>query len=239
MKITYRRAGGHMPPPDRELLTIQDDGSFTLWRSVNTPACGRFAGQLTLDQWNALQAEGAAAAQAGSMARPILPDSAIETIQVGDSVARLGHTDTPDGAWGNLVTHCRSLVTDLLDAPQAAVVLEVAPGAAGARLVHRGGRPISVDLSRLAVRAVLWGGYYEQRGNWQWAAPLAPGARGERGTGPGRVEAGPGWSLDLNFAHGFTPGADEVVHTYVTFSVFDQEGLVDVSLVDAPLLGQP
>lgn len=226
MKIMYTRRGGRMPPPDRELLTIQEDGAFAMWRSVNTPACGRFAGQLTPERWRALQAEGAAAMAAGPLERPILPDSAIETIQVGDTLAKLGHTDMPEGAWGELATHCRSLLADLLDAPQAAVALEVAPAAAGARLVHRGDQPLALDLTRLAVRAILWGGYYEQRGNWQWAAP----------PGPGRVEAGRGWGLDLNFAHGFRPGADEVVHTYVTFSVFDRDGLVDVSLVEAPAL---
>ncbi len=51
MIVTYRRVGGMQPPPDRELLTIDDDGSFTLWRSVGwatyppTPV-GRFSGRL-------------------------------------------------------------------------------------------------------------------------------------------------------------------------------------------------
>ena len=227
MKITYLRRGGRVPPADREALTLSGDGAFSLWRSVNTPACGRFAGQLLAGEWVQLRQAAQAAAQAGPLDRELLPDSAVETLQVDEVAARLGQTDQPEGAWGDLVAQCRALLTRLLDAPQAVVALEVAAGAAGARLVQRGGQPLHLDLSRLAVRAILGGGYYEQRGQWHWQAP--PG-------GPRRVAAGPGWSLDLSFAHGFTPRADEVVHTYVTLAAYDQDGLVDVSLVDAPAL---
>ncbi len=226
MKIMYTRRGGRMPPPDRELLTIEPDGSFTMWRSVNTPACGRFAGRLSVETWNVLQRDGVAAVQAGVLNRPILPDSAIETIQIEETWAKLGHTDTPDGAWGQMAIHLRQLLTSLCQEAEAAVSLHISPQATRAKLVHQGQRPLSLDFSRLSVRAILWGGYYEQQGNWSWSAPASLG----------HVEATPGWEFELNFQHGFAPTADQVVHTYVTFSVYDREGLVNVSLVDAPLL---
>ena len=55
----------------------------------------------------------------------------------------------------------------------------------GGRLVHRGSDPLTLDLTTVAVQAYFWRGYYEPAG--QASEVLA----GER------VEAGPGWTLDL------------------------------------------
>jgi hypothetical protein len=49
MMIHYARSGGFRPPRDREILTIEEDGAFTMWRSVGSAVhppspVGRFAG---------------------------------------------------------------------------------------------------------------------------------------------------------------------------------------------------
>ena len=228
MKISYRRTGGWKPPQDNERLDIQDDGIFTMWRSVGwatnpaTPV-GRFAGRLSEGELTTLQREASSAAQAGDIQIMITPDAPVEAIQVGGAKAVLGANDQPGGAWGPLVEHLRRLLAELTASPRAAVSVQVSDDGKKARLVHLGDEPLRLDLSTLSVRAVLWEDY-DRLGDW--SAP--PRAAGDGHLSD--VRAGPGWSVDLPFSHGFEVRPGSAVVAYVNFVAYDGHEPVAVSL---------
>lgn len=227
MIVEYWRRGGRVAPPDREYLAVDDQGLFRMWRSVNTPVVGRFAGQLSSAELKQLKTEVAAATLAGSIRLIPLPDSAVETVTVGSAVqASLGHTDQPEGAWGAVIGHLRQLIDQLTNAPQAALALEIDAQGRLARIVHQGKEAVQGDLRAITIQVVLWGGYYEMMGNW----------RGTAAAMPSPLTMTPGWAFDLPFDHGFTLEQDQVIHTYVRFDMFDEKGIVPISLVHAPLI---
>lgn len=226
MMVEFWRRGGRVAPPDREYLAVDVQSNFRLWRSVNVPVVGQFAGLLSTTEQTRLQAKVAAAAQAGSLRLIPLPDSAVESVTIGAVQASMGHTDQPDGAWGTLISHLRQLMDRLTNAPQAALALEVDGQGRSARIVHQGLEAVKGDLHSLTIRVVLWGGYYEMMGNWQTTQAVASSP----------LVMAPGWSLDLAFDHGFTLEEGQVIHTYVRFDLYDGDGIVPVSLVHAPLI---
>jgi hypothetical protein len=224
MTITYQRSGGRRPPRDNESLRIDDEAGFTMWRSVGAAtypatAIGRFAGTLTSEAREALTQEGAAAVAVGNLSLTPKPDGALETIVVAGVQASLGANDDPTGPWLPLVSRVRQLLGDLTAQPRAAIAVEVGQDGTSAQLVHLGTEPLRLDLSALTVRAVLWQNY-ATRGDWR--APN-PGLFGE-------LNAEPGWSLNLPFDHGFTVADGASVRAYVTFSAFNGEVSVPVSV---------
>ncbi len=223
--VRFIRVGGWQPPPDSESLEVDDDGTFRMWRSVGSPMAGRFGGQLEPGLLAQVRSEGQQAASAGNLDASILPDAAIETIEVDGARASLGGNDEGDGAWAPLVAHLRRLLGELMRSPVSAVALEV-DGARAARLEHRGREPLGLDLSSLTVRAVLWGPGYEMLDDW--SAPAGISSDG------GRVQAGPGWKQALPFEHGFKPRPGQVVHAYANFVVLNGEQPIPVSCVVAP-----
>ena len=127
--VSYRRQGGH-PPPDRELLEVSPDGSFTMWRTIArafdppTPV-GRFAGTIDPDTLERLRAATEDAERAGDLTEELPAGSAVEETAVGKRRATLPHTASPDGPWGQLLRRVRPLLVELTASPQAAVGLRL------------------------------------------------------------------------------------------------------------------
>ncbi|MEW5988085.1 MAG: hypothetical protein AB1791_15750 [Chloroflexota bacterium] len=227
MKVHYERSGGRLPPRDREILEISEDGSFTLWRSVGwathppTPV-GRFAGRLDTETHQALRVAAVAAVAAGDLHLVPKPDAAIETVQVDSAQAKMGTHEEPPGAWGMLMTHLRQLLGELTNQPQAALALEVVDSGRQARLVHLGHEPLRLDFTDLTVRAVLWEGH-RKVGDW-WAV------RGWRPSEGAEVTATAGWSLALPFDHDFVLNEGREVTAFATLAIYDGERRVSASL---------
>jgi hypothetical protein len=216
--VSYRRHGGR-PPPDRELLEVSDDGSFSMWRTIarafDPPApIGRFAGTLDPGALERLQAAAEDAARAGDLTEELPAGSAVEETAVGKRTATLPHTASPNGPWGELLGQVRPLLVELTGQPRAAVGLRLGEGL---QLVHLGAEPLRLGLGQVEVRAILWEGY-EQRGTWRWAGALSPDP----------VDAGPGWMLEVPFEHGLE-GAGELV-AYVDLMADDGDGWLTCSL---------
>ena len=236
--VRLRRLGGRVPPPDNEHLDVAPDGEFSMWRSTNTGVAGRFAGRLDPEELAGLAAEAREAAAAGDLEVQPFPDASIETVEVQGARAELG--GDADGAWTPLVARLHRLLDELTTAPLAAIALEVDRGGRRARLVHRGGERLRLDLSGLSSRAVLWGPNWWLLEDWRSGAEdhgEAGGARsgagpGAGGTGAGgTVEAGPSWSMELPFAHGFEPGPDRTLQGFAELVLIEREVPVSVGLM--------
>lgn len=223
MIVDYARIGGRVPPPDNEGLQVADDGTFRMWRSI-APAVGRFAGKLSPAELSQLKKEAQMAVAAGDVSRPPTMDGSAERFQLDGASATMGNNDDVEGAWGELIRHVRTLLEQLVSMPQAAVGLEVADDGRSARLVHLGNKPITVDLSNLSVRAVLWGRGFQKVGDW--STPVNPN--------PAQAEADDSWNVPLPFDHGLKTGKNKVLHVYVTFAVSENGQRADVRAEHTP-----
>ena len=208
------------PPLFREILTIEGDGSFTMWRSVGMAASlpspiGRFGGSLDDDELAALLAAVKQAQSEGSRSWTVAPDSPEDRIEVDGVEATLGLHDQGDGAWKELLGRLRPLLGELTYSPRAAIKLEVGDDAV---LVGQGPEALKIDLSRLSVRADHWRDG-ESLGSWE-ASDQDLGA----------VETGPGWQLRLPFEHGFDVGPGDRLIVRVGFAAYDGDELVPVGL---------
>lgn len=237
-----RRLGGRLPPADNEHLEVAADGGFSMWRSANTAAAGRFAGRLTAGELAALVEEAGAAAAAGDLDVRPSPDDAIEQVEVDGARAEMGGGSQLQGAWAALVARLHRLLDELTDQPLAAVRLQVDQGGRRASLVHRGTQPLRLDLSKLSARAVLWGPDWWLLEDWRSGPIVAPADGGAAVAGGGDaarggapvaepVVAGPGWSLELPFAHGFQPGPDRIIQAFAELAVIERDLPVAVGLV--------
>lgn len=231
--VRLRRLGGRVPPPDNEHLDVAPDGEFSMWRSTNTGVAGRFAGRLDPEELAGLAAEAREAAAAGDLEVQPFPDASIETVEVQGARAELG--GDADGAWTPLVARLHRLLDELTTAPLAAIALEVDRGGRRARLVHRGSERLRLDLSGLSSRAVLWGPNWWLLEDWRSGAEDHGEADGAgSGAGPGAggtVEAGPSWSMELPFAHGFEPGPDRTLQGFAELVLIEREVPVSVGLM--------
>jgi hypothetical protein len=206
--LRYRRLAD-APPPERELLDIDEDGSFTMWRS-NGPTIGRFEGQVTHIAELAGRAMAAASA-AVPEAADIPADASMETVELEGGSLSVEAGEPVAGPWGEVLTACRSLLDALRDRPVAAVTLEIVD-AGHARLVHAGREvlPLELDYARIGVTA--------------WADGQQAGSGGTEGLGLGRVDAAPGWSTELTLPPVDAPTGAKVVVT--VDAVADDAGLM-------------
>jgi hypothetical protein len=222
--ITYQRTGGFIPPHNNEKLQIEDDGTFSLWRSAATASIppspvGSFAGSLEPALHARIQAAAQAAAAAGNLTVRPKPGSVMESIALAHAKASLGIHDQPDGPWGTLIGLLRPLLGDLTRFPRAALALEVLDGGRAARLVRRGPEAMRLDLSHLKIEAILWrGDAIESR----WSAPAQ--------AADASLAAGTDWTMDLPFQHGFTAGPGSRVAAHASLNAFDGEKSVPVAL---------
>ena len=222
MRVSFARVGGRVPPPDNDGVQIEDDGHFSMWRSI-APVIGRFAGTLTGTELSGLQAEAKAAASAGDFTKPPYPEGAVDLIDLDGAHASLGSNDTAEGAWVPLLARLRRLLDELIDEPRAAIALRVSEDGRSARLEHLGDTAIDLDLSRLNVRAVLWGRGYRKLGDW--TSDVA---------GAQRVSAAGSWSIALPLDHGFRTAPGQVVHVYATFAATENGQRADVRAQHTP-----
>jgi hypothetical protein len=170
------------PPPLRELLAVREDGTATGWRS-NGPIVGRFASRV--DRMGPLRAAIADLAGGGQPPGPLelVPDAAWEEVKAAGLTARFGTDDAVEGPWGALLEACRDLLDEMTDSPTAAIVILVDPDG-HVRLEHRGDGMLPLELDSVQVSLTLWRDGREA-------------SRAAARTSAGRVEAGPGWSLDV------------------------------------------
>lgn len=174
------------PPPERELLAVDDEGRAVAWRSTGT-AVGRFSGAVR--ELDALQAAVASAGRADPpVAGDLRPDASVEVVTTGGRTARVAARRPVEGAWSPLVEACRSELDAITGSPLAAVAGTVLPWG-GLRLEHRGADPLPLELGSLAATFKLW-----REGRLAASAPIPEGgAPGDLGS----VEAGPGWAVEL------------------------------------------
>ncbi len=175
------------PPPAREMLAVAADGSWTAWRSIGA-AIGRFAGAAGTGAADAGErivelAEAAAAAEP-PRAGELPPDATVDSLEVAGRSATIGSRDEPEGPWGALFAACRGLIEAATDHPAAAIALVIA-GPDRVRLEQRGAGALTVELGEAPVQGAVWtpAGEFVATGTGRLPA--------------GRVEAGPGWSLDV------------------------------------------
>ncbi len=184
MTVYLLRAHGALPGFDS--LEVDPDGSVRLWRSRGASMAGRFTRTLTDEESSALQDAARAAHDEGSLEIPARgPGAAGDVVELADGVqATLPVTAQADGPWGSLVTRLRGLLDPVGSTPVAAIALEVDQGAT--RLVHRGEEPLSLDLAAASLHVEARDAAEETVASAD--LPLTEG---------GRVEVGPGWSLQL------------------------------------------
>jgi hypothetical protein len=172
------------PPPLRELLEVEPDGSWTAWRS-NGAVVGRFAG--TSEEAALLVERARRAARdepsPGDHDASML-DSATDTVEVDGMTVEVGHGDEPAGAWGEAFAAARALLSGAVDHPLAAIALAV-DRAGAIRLEHRGAATLEIELGSAGIELTSLDPDGLQVETTRSAVDL------------GRVEAGPGWSVEL------------------------------------------
>jgi len=221
--IALSRTGGMRLPEFHEVLEVDGDGVFKMWRSVSKASelpspIGRFAGSVTDAQKEALGAASKRAAGEGSRAWLVSPDSPVDRFDVDGVNATLGIHHPGEDAWKDLAALVRPLLRELTSSPLAAIALEIVDG--GPKLVHQGTEPLTLDLSTLTVRAD-----HRRAGQSlaRWTAPSPATAQGE-------VVAKPGWKLDLPLEHGFDLKPGDRVTADVTFVAHNGDRLIPVGL---------
>jgi hypothetical protein len=181
-RVELRRLDARFPPL-RELLFVEGDGTFRMWRS-NAEVVGRFAGRVPDPAGFAALIDDAVAQPAPPGADLTLPDAVEDELRVGDRRLATTPSDGSRGPWGMLLAECRDLLNALLDQPLAAVALEI-PDPTLLRLVHVGGEPLSIELGSLSARAEV----YRDTTKLDAVAPDLPDIH--------HVDVGPGWSLEI------------------------------------------
>ena len=218
--LRFYRNDGSKTPATAEYVELLDDGRFTGWRSI-APAVGWFEGELTAadahEMWGLIDDLGGA-----TPGRPP-PGGATETLELPDLDPLVVTGVDGDGPLGPLVDHVRRLLDEMVGSPRAAVALEVD---SPPRLVHRGTHPLELDLSTAALRAYYWKGYYEPAGE---ASEVLAGER---------VEAAPGWTLDLP-ALDPPPGDDITTHVTVDLAIVSGDSVVPVQVQYLPHIPEP
>jgi hypothetical protein len=170
------------PPPMLDTLDVDEDGSWRAWRSVGE-TIGRFSGS---DLGSVVGLARRAAAEPPPTASDVPADATLDRLELGDghAVAIVGVSTRPTGAWGDLFDACREAIEDATTHPTAAISIVVL-GHDRVRLEHRGTDMLPVELGRVQAQASLW------------TTAGAFLATGTGGVDLGRVEAGPGWSVEI------------------------------------------
>jgi hypothetical protein len=224
--IRYHLVGGRSVPGQDERLEIEQ-GRFRLRRTTGVAVVGRFAGALPADA-KAVEAAAEGVRGSTSLQLEASPGAASESIDV-DGVRLQGGLDHAPRSWSPLVARLRELVNRLIDAPEAAIALELGDDGRSARLVHRGAAPVEVDLSELRIAVHAWEGYYEPAGRWE---------RGPLGVTAPSTASG-GWSAELPFDHGLPSGPGYRLQVEVDFAIRDDDGWRPVGPVVVPVIEPP
>jgi len=217
--VEFRRLAD-APPPERELLAIEVDGAAVGWRSTGS-SVGRFAG--AVGDLEGLRAAAAHAEEGEPPKAAELPaDASVERVVLGGRTASVEAGLPVAGPWGPLVDGCRRALDELVASPVAAIAGSVTADGT-VRLEHRGRDVLPVELGALRVEVV------------RWRDGAEAGRAGAGAAGQGRVEAGPGWSLDVAVPGWDASGGGQVVAT-ATF-VADDGGVFVPVTITARLAG--
>ncbi|HEY2795429.1 MAG TPA: hypothetical protein VGJ28_23915 [Micromonosporaceae bacterium] len=222
MIASWFRTGGSNVPRDKESLSVDDDGTFHLWRAVGATAAGRFSG--VIDPSALVQA---AALVTDDLAEPQRPGTGVETVTIGERRADIGTGTLLDGPWAAVFDRMRELSDELIDQPSAAIALQV--GESTCTLVHIGTDEVQVALGSMTLRADAWEGWYVPAGSW-----IAPSFEGAE-----TVIARPGWSVALPFDHGLMLGEDRTLHVAVDVSIVVAGNPIAAGLRYAPVPPRP
>jgi hypothetical protein len=222
--LRYHLADSRQVPAHAEMVEVTDDGAISGWRTVSTTGVGWFAGVLPEDELADLDSAVSAVDGQAPPAGLAAPGSPTETMELGESdpISVAHVVDSDPEAWVRLVAVARRLLERLTDFPRAAVGMSL-PAADRARLEHLGTDPLELDLATIAVRATAWRGYYEPAGDWTGAV-----------AGPERVEAGPGWTHDLDLGLEYEPSAEVTLHVSASFAIVAGDRSVPVRVSHAP-----
>ena len=183
--VTFARVA-MSPPPLRELLDVRPTarrpaGARTVRSSDGSPAA-----RTRSSRWARRSPIVAAGTERATAPLELVPDAAWEEVTAAGQTARFAADDEVDGPWGAVVDRCRSLLDEVSESPVAAIAIVL--GTDGhVRLEHRGDGTLPVELGSLQVSLTLWRDSREA-------------ARAATGMSVGRVEAGPGWALDVTDA---------------------------------------
>jgi len=207
--VAFRRLND-APPPERELLTVADDGTAEGWRSSG-PVIGRFAGPVA-DPAGLRASVDAVAGVDPPVTSEAPPDASIETVEVEGCAASVEAGLPMDGPWGALLEACREVLDAVVEAPVAAIGADLAPSGE-LRLEHRGTEALAIEPASLRAELVLW-----RDGREAGRASVA-------GPGGSRIEAGPGWSLELPAPSLDLAGGGRLV---ATVSLVADDGGIDV-----------
>ena len=218
--LRFYRNDGSTSPATAEYVELFDDGRFTGWRSIAS-AVGWFGGELAASESDDVRS--LIAGLGGEVPGPPPPGPTTETLELPDRDPLVVTGVDGDGPLGPLVDRARHLLDEMVGSPRAAVALE--PGSPP-RLVHRGTDSLELDLTTVALRAYHWKGYYEPAGE---ASEVLAGER---------VEADPGWTLDLP-ALDPPPGDDITTHVTVDFAIVSGGSVVPVQVQYLPAIPEP
>lgn len=180
-KLTFRRTSDS-PPAEHEILEIDADGSFAMWRSTGR-VVGRFAG--VIPDIDALTGEADRASHTPPQGSDrIAMDATLERIDVDGHEIAVAADLTLEGPWGALLERCRALMSDLCQQPEAAVAIELDTPSAP-RLVHRGTGTLVLELIQPAATVAVWRDRDRTGDYWGYADIVET------------VSAGPGWHLEI------------------------------------------
>ena len=224
MILRFHLADSRQVPARAEMIEVADDGAISGWRTVSTSGVGWFSGLLPEDEAAVLRTAVSAVDGVAPPSGLPAPGAPTETLELGDggpvSVEHVVGSDP--GAWSQLVAGARQLLERLTDFPRAAIGISL-PAADRARLEHLGTDALELDLATVTVEATAWRGYYEPAGDWSGAV-----------AGPERMEAGPGWTHDLQLGLDYEDSPAITVHVSATFAIVAGDRSVPVQVSHAP-----
>lgn len=197
---SYLRTGG-IPPADDERLDVDEDGGWTLWRTMGGSFVGAFEGRLDrgrrrrLDE--AVEATDAAGADTGpggrAPRRPPPPDAGQEAFTAGERRIDLAAGARPPAGWDRLVRLLRDWSTSLAAPAGAAAALELRMDDELPVLVRHGPGHLVVWPATLRVEA------YARDADGIVRDRVTAGAAADGGVDRGEpLTTGPAWSLDVD-----------------------------------------
>jgi hypothetical protein len=113
--LDFRREGGSAPR-DHEILTVADDGSFSMWRTVGRStqppsAVGRFAGAVPPERWASLSAALEQCRRTDPIDLPLPADAAREKVVFGKRISTWADDAVPPAPYAALLSSITSVRT--------------------------------------------------------------------------------------------------------------------------------
>lgn len=197
-----------------DVVTVGTDGSVRARRTTGRRV-GHFATSLQADTLEQLRADVDAASDvAPPREEPWHSGAVTESLTVNEQVViEIDQHDDPPDPWKAAVVSARRLLDDVVDAPEAALELELSGTPVEATLRHVGSEPLTADLEGAAVEAHLAAADGATLGSWSGSVP---GGADLAGSVP------VGWAATLGLVEaGFEPADGQTVEVGVTLGLPD------------------